>query len=151
MDRCAAIAPIDVIQPEFSLAVRAAEEDVLPYADEHGIGSLIYSPMKHGLLSGRMTRERVAQLTGADWRHGHVEFSEPRLSRNLAIVDVLNDIAASHGCRTAEVAVAWVLTQPGVTAAITGGRSARQVEEVGGATAVSLSAAEIAVLDSVSS
>lgn len=151
MDRCAAIAPIDVIQPELSLAVRAAEETVLPYADDHGIGSLIYSPLKHGLLSGRMTRERVAQLTDTDWRRGHAEFSEPRLTRNLAIVEALDDIAASHGCSAAEVAVAWALARPGVTAAITGGRHARQVDEVAGAAAVALSAEDVATLDSVSS
>lgn len=151
MDRCAAISPIDVVQPEFSLAVRAAEETVLPYAEDHVIGSVIYSPLKHGLLSGRMTRERVAQLTDGDWRRGHDEFSEPRLTRNLAIIDTLREISASHGCSAAEVAVAWALARPGVTAAITGGRNARQVEEVAGAAAVSLRAADLAILDSVSS
>jgi aryl-alcohol dehydrogenase-like predicted oxidoreductase len=133
MARCELIAPIDAIQPEYSLVERTAETEVFPYAEAMGIGVVTYSPLKHGLLSGRMTRERVAALTPADWRHGHVEYTEPQLSENLRVVDALRVVADRHGRTVSEVAIAWVLRRPCVTSAILGPRRPAQFDDLVGA------------------
>jgi aryl-alcohol dehydrogenase-like predicted oxidoreductase len=130
MERCERIAPVDAMQPEYSLVDRTAENDALAYAEKHNIGAITYSPLKHGILSGSMTRERVAALGPDDWRHGHVQYSEPQLSRNLRLVETLRSMAGRYDCSPAELAVAWVLHQPGVSGAIVGGRRASQFEDI---------------------
>jgi aryl-alcohol dehydrogenase-like predicted oxidoreductase len=107
---------------------RAVEAEVLPFAQANGIGVINYSPMVSGLLTGKMTAERVASLPADDWRKRAVEFNEPKLGRNLKLVDLLREIGAGHGVEPGVVAVAWTLHHPGITAAIVGGRSAGQVD-----------------------
>ena len=128
--RAQAIAPITSLQPPYSLINRAVEEDTLPYCLRENIGVIVYSPMASGLLTGAMTRERAAKLPQDDWRRSNPEFSEPRLSRNLELVERLREIAKRHGRTPGEVAIAWTLRNPAVTGAIVGARNARQANGV---------------------
>lgn len=125
-----AIAPVTSLQPPYSLIHREVEQEILPYCQREGIGVIVYSPMASGLLTGAMTRERIARLPKDDWRRGHPDFTEPDLSRNLALVDRLQAIARRHGRSAGEVAIAWTLRNPAVTGAIVGARNARQAEGV---------------------
>ncbi len=133
MKRAQKIAPITSLQPPYSMLRRAIEAEILPFTQANGIGVINYSPMLSGLLTGKMTAERVAALPADDWRRKNVEFSEPRLSRNLRLVELLRDIGSEHGVTPGVVAVAWTLHNPAITAAIVGGRGPRQVEETAAA------------------
>jgi aryl-alcohol dehydrogenase-like predicted oxidoreductase len=133
MDRCRAIAPITSLQPPYSAISPDVEDEILPYCRQHGIGVIVYSPMKSGLLTGKMTRERVAAFPQDDFRRKASAFQEPNLSRNLELADAMRRIGARHGRTPGEVAIAWTLRNPAVTAAIVGMRSAEQVEGVVGA------------------
>jgi aryl-alcohol dehydrogenase-like predicted oxidoreductase len=124
------IAPITSLQPPYSMLRRAIEEEILPLAQANNIGVINYSPMVSGLLTGKMTAERIAQLPQDDWRRRAIEFKEPRLSRNLRLVELLGEIGKAHDVEPGVVAVAWTLHHPAITAAIVGGRSARQVEGI---------------------
>jgi aryl-alcohol dehydrogenase-like predicted oxidoreductase len=128
MQRAEAIAPITSLQPPYSLIKREVESEILPFCQVHNIGVIVYSPMQSGLLTGTMTRNRVAALPDNDWRKRNSEFQEPRLSRNLKLVEVLQQVGQHYGRSPGEVAIAWTLNNPAVTAAIVGGRSAEQVE-----------------------
>ncbi len=128
MKRAQKIAPITSLQPPFSMLRRNIEAEVLPFAQANGIGVINYSPMVSGLLTGKMTAERVAALPADDWRRRAPEFNEPRLSRNLRLVELLREIGSGHGVSPGVVAVAWTLRHPAITAAIVGGRSGQQVE-----------------------
>ena len=130
MKRVQQIAPITSLQPPYSILRRAIEAEILPFAQANGIGVINYSPMLSGMLTGAMTAERVAALPAEDWRRKTVEFNEPRLSRNLRLVEVLRQIGSGHGVSPGVVAVAWTLHNPAITAAIVGGRSGKQVEGV---------------------
>ncbi|MGO8757398.1 MAG: aldo/keto reductase [Terracidiphilus sp.] len=129
MKRAQAIAPITSLQPPYSMLRRGVEAEILPFAEANGIGVINYSPMLSGLLAGKMTAERTASLAPDDWRRRNVEFSEPRLSQNLRLVELLREIGSGHSVTPGVVAVAWTLRHPAITAAIVGGRSAPQVEE----------------------
>ena len=133
MKRALAIAPITSLQPPYSMLRRAIEAEILPFAQANGIGVINYSPMLSGLLAGKMTAERAASLAPDDWRRGNAEFREPKLSRNLRLVELLREIGSGHGVTPGVVAVAWTLHHPAITAAIVGGRSAKQVEETAAA------------------
>ena len=133
MKRAQAIAPTTSLQPRYSLLHRDIEAEVLPFAARENIGVIAYSPMGSGLLTGAMTRERIASLPADDWRKRHPDFQEPQLARNLRLVSLLRTIGRLHGSPPAEVAVAWVLNQPGVTGAIVGARRPGQIEGVVGA------------------
>ena len=130
MKRAQKIAPITSLQPPYSMLRRAIEEEVLPFAQANGIGVINYSPMVSGLLTGKMTAERVAAFPADDWRRRAVEFNEPRFSRNMRLVELLRSIGNEHGVSPGVVAVAWTLHHPAITAAIVGGRSAQQVDGV---------------------
>jgi aryl-alcohol dehydrogenase-like predicted oxidoreductase len=142
MKRIQKIAPITSLQPPYSMLRRAIEKDVLPFAQANNIGVINYSPMLSGLLTGKMTAERVAQLPADDWRRRAPEFNEPRLSRNLKLVEQLRAIGDKHGVAPGVVAVAWTLHRPAITAAIVGGRSAEQVEGIAPALSFRLSESE---------
>jgi aryl-alcohol dehydrogenase-like predicted oxidoreductase len=122
------IAPISSLQPPFSLVKPDIQNEILPFCQEHNIGVIVYSPMASGLLTGSMTRKRIANLPDDDWRKSDPQFQEPRLSRNLELVEVLNEIAFVHNVTTGVVAIAWTLQHPGVTAAIVGARRPEQVD-----------------------
>jgi aryl-alcohol dehydrogenase-like predicted oxidoreductase len=130
LKRAQAIAPVTSLQPPYSLIHREIEEQILPYCLRQDIGAIVYSPMASGLLTGAMTRERAAGLPKDDWRKEHPDFSEPNLSRNLALVETLREIAKRHNRSIGEVAIAWTLHHPAVTGAIVGARNAKQAEGV---------------------
>ena len=143
MERAQKIAPITSLQAPYSLIKRDVERDILPYCQEHNIGVIVYSPMMSGLLSGKMTRERIDNFPEDDWRQRNEEFQEPRLSRNLKLASLLQDIGYPYNRTTAEVAIAWTLRHPAVTGAIVGGRRPEQVEEIIGAAEFRLSESEL--------
>ena len=147
MERIAPIAPITSLQPPYSLVSPEIEAEILPYCAEHTIGTLVYSPMKSGLLSGSMTRERIAAMPQDDFRQRTPNFQDPLLSKNLALVELLREIGARHGRTPGEVAIAWTLRRPEVTAAIVGLRSPAQLEGVKGAATFRLSAEELAEIE----
>ncbi len=149
MQRAERIAPVTSLQPPYSMLAREVEAETLPFAGKQGIGVIVYSPMRNGLLSGGMTRERVAALPEDDFRRNRPDFQEPRLSRNLELVEGLRAIGRRHGRTPGEVAIAWTLRHPAVTAAIVGMRSARQVDGVLGAAEFRLSLAEEAEIEAL--
>lgn len=147
MERIRKIAPITSLQPPYSLVNRAAEAEILPFAGRHNIGVIVYSPMASGLLTGKMTRERLAALPADDWRTRNKNFQEPQLSRNLALADLLQRIAARHGRTAGEVAIAWTLANPHVTAAIVGARNAHQVTETFTAASLRLASDDLSEIE----
>jgi aryl-alcohol dehydrogenase-like predicted oxidoreductase len=138
MERCMAIAPIVSLQPPYSLLNREAEDEILPFCRENRIGVINYSPMASGLLTGAMTRERIANLPPDDFRRKARQFQEPLLTRNLALADLLGKIGARHNVSAGVIAIAWTLANPAITAAIVGGRNPQQVEGVWPAAKLSL-------------
>ena len=147
LQRAEKIAPVTSLQPPYSLIRRKIEEETLPYCEKQGIGVIVYSPMASGLLTGAMTRERAAALPPDDFRSRNPEFREPRLSKNLELVERLRQIGARHGRTPGEVAIAWTLRHPAVTGAIVGARNAKQAEGVMRAGELKLSAGEIAEIE----
>jgi aryl-alcohol dehydrogenase-like predicted oxidoreductase len=143
MARAYAIAPITSLQPPYSMIQAEIETDILPFCASHNVGVIVYSPMKSGMLTGAMTRERIANMPPDDFRRRTPNFQEPLLTRNLNLVEVLRGIGNRHGRTPGEVAIAWTLRRPEVTAAIVGMRSPKQVDGVVGAADFRLSAAEI--------
>jgi len=124
------IAPVETLQPSYSLIHCDAEKEILPYCYEHNIGVIVYSPMASGLLTGRMTKERLERMPSNDWRKQDPEFNEPRLSRNLELANLLTEIGYPYNVPAGVVAIAWTLKNPAVTAAIVGSRSPAQIEEL---------------------
>ena len=147
LKRAQAIAPITSLQPPYSMLVRGVEADILPYCLANDIGVISYSPMRNGLLSGSMTRERIDNLAADDWRRRNPDFQEPALSRNLELAELLKGIAARHGRTAGEAAISWVLRNPAVTGAIVGVRRADQVSGVIGAAKWALTDAEALEID----
>ncbi len=147
MQRIMKIAPISSLQPPYSLIKREVEQEVLPFCQEHDIGAIVYSPMMSGLLTGTMTRERIKKLPSDDWRKGNPDFQEPRLSRNLELVEKLGEIAYMHGRTSGEVAIAWTLAHPAVTAAIVGARNPSQVDGIIGAAEFRLTDSELSEIE----
>ena len=143
MERIRDIAPVETLQPPYNMLQRGIEDEILPYCQENDIGVIAYSPMRSGLLTGKMSPERVANLPADDWRRNSSDFQEPRLSRNLELVGLLEEIGSEHGCSPAEVAIAWTLRHPAVTAAIVGGRRPDQVDGIIGAAELRLSDDEL--------
>lgn len=143
MERIAKIAPITSLQPPYSAISPEIEKEILPYCERENVGVIVYSPMKSGLLSGKMTRERVNAFPADDFRRRAVAFQEPNLTRNLALQDVMRNIGERHGRAAGEVAIAWVLRHPAITGAIVGMRSAEQAHGVLGALEFRLSEEEI--------
>ncbi len=130
MRRIQAIAPVETLQPPYSLVERSVEEEILPFAEHEGIGVIVYSPMGSGLLTGAMTRERIDAMPADDWRARDPRFNEPQLSRHLALASRLRTVADRHGTTPGAVAVAWTLRNPAVDAAITGFRLPGQVDPI---------------------
>jgi aryl-alcohol dehydrogenase-like predicted oxidoreductase len=142
------IAPITSLQPPYSAIRRDIENAQLPWCQQHGVGMIVYSPMASGLLSGSMTRERIASLPKNDWRSRNPEFQEPKLAANLQVAERLARVAKRHGRSPSEAAIAWTLSNPAVTGAIVGARNARQVEANIGAMAFRLTPADITEIES---
>jgi aryl-alcohol dehydrogenase-like predicted oxidoreductase len=147
MQRAQAIAPITSLQPPYSLVRREVERGILPYCRSNGLGVIVYSPMASGLLTGAMTRARAANLSASDWRSRDLEFHEPKLSKNLALVERLWKVGERYGRPPGQVAIAWALQNPAVTGAIVGSRNAKQVEGNVGAADLRLTDEEIAEIE----
>ena len=141
------IAPVETLQPQYSLVEREVEEEILPYAEEAGIGVIVYSPMGSGLLTGRMTRERIAALPDDDWRKRDPRFRDPQLSAHLETVARLERVAAQRETSPGAVAVAWTLQNPAVDGAIVGFRRPDQVDAIVEAANLELSSDELATID----
>ena len=141
------IAPVTSLQPPYSLIRREIESEILPYCYSNGIGVIVYSPMASGLLTGAMTRERAAKLPDGDWRGRDREFREPKLSQNLTLVERLRQVGEKYHRPPGQVAVAWVLRNSAVTAAIVGARNAQQVEKNVGASDLQLSDADVVEIE----
>src|ERR1700680_908778 len=140
IQRALQVAPIASLQPPYSLLATDVESSILPFALEHKIGVICYFSMASGLLSGAMTRERIAALPEDDWRKRSPNFQEPLLSRNLRLVERLRSIGDRYNATPGEVAIAWTLLNPAVTGAIVGVRSTQQVSGIAGAGDLKLSA-----------
>jgi aryl-alcohol dehydrogenase-like predicted oxidoreductase len=147
MRRAQAIAPITSLQPPYAVVRREIEQEILPYCLSENVGVIVYSPMYAGLLTGAMTRERVANFLPEDWRRNLPGFQEPALSRNLRVVEHLREIGKGHGRSPGEVAIAWTLNHPAVTGAIVGFRSAQQVAGIIGAAEFRLTRAELSLIE----
>ncbi|HEX8680681.1 MAG TPA: aldo/keto reductase [Ardenticatenaceae bacterium] len=147
MRRIRKIAPIATLQPPYSLIRCQAEDELFPFTQEQNIGVIVYSPMQSGLLTGKMTRERIANFPHDDWRRNDAEFQEPRLTHNLETVEVMRAIGERHGRSPAEVAIAWTLRHPAVAGAIVGARRPAQVEGIIGAAEFRLNEDELAEID----
>ena len=144
--RIQAIAPVETLQPPYSLVDRDVEGEILPNALRDGIGVIVYSPMGSGLLTGAMTRDRIAHLPDDDWRRRADQFTEPHLSRNLALVERLRAVAGRHDTTPGAVAVAWTLRNPAVDGAIVGFRRPDQVDPILAAASLVLTDEDIATI-----
>ena len=145
--RAKAIAPVETLQPPYSLVDREAEKEILPFSELEGIGVIVYSPMGSGLLTGAMTRERIASLPEDDWRKHDPRFQEPQLSEQLALVERIEAVAQRHGVAPGAVAVAWTLRNPAVDSAIVGFRRPDQVDPIVEAANLELSEDDIAMIE----
>jgi aryl-alcohol dehydrogenase-like predicted oxidoreductase len=128
--RIQSIAPVESLQPPYSLIDREVEDEILPLAEREGIGVIVYSPMGSGLLTGAVTSQRIASMPADDWRKHDPRFTEPQLSRHLALAARLQAVADRHGTTAGAVAVAWTLRNPAVDGAITGFRRPAQVDPI---------------------
>jgi aryl-alcohol dehydrogenase-like predicted oxidoreductase len=147
LGRIGAIAPVETLQPPYSLIARDVEREILPFAEREGIGVIVYSPMGSGLLTGAMSRERIASLPDDDWRGHSPNFQEPRLSEHLALVERMRAEADRHGVSLGAVAVAWTLSNPAVDGAIVGFRRPGQVDPIVGAANLALSDDDLATIE----
>jgi aryl-alcohol dehydrogenase-like predicted oxidoreductase len=147
LQRIQSIAPVETLQPPYSLADRDIEDTILPFAESEGIGVIVYSPMGSGLLTGAMTRERIASLPEDDWRKRSERFQEPQLSRHLALVGRLKAVAERLETTPGAVAVAWTLQNSAVDGAIVGFRRPDQVDPILGATNLELGKDDVATIE----
>jgi aryl-alcohol dehydrogenase-like predicted oxidoreductase len=146
LERCEAIVPVETLQPPYSLLERSAEGELFPYTRRGDLGVIVYSPMQSGLLSGRMTRERIEAMPADDARIFDPNFTEPLLTRNLEVIERLREASASHGLSTAQAAIAWTLSNPAVDGSIVGFRRPSQVVEILGGPALSIEASVVVQL-----
>jgi aryl-alcohol dehydrogenase-like predicted oxidoreductase len=127
--RCAALRPIEAVQPPLSLVHRDAAGDVIPWAEREGALAIVYSPLGSGLLTGRFSLERLRGLPPEDWRRRRAPFQAPALQRTLDLIERLRPLADGLGISLSELAIAWTLAWPGVSGAIVGARRPAQLDE----------------------
>ncbi|MDI3530611.1 MAG: hypothetical protein PWP60_460 [Candidatus Atribacteria bacterium] len=149
MERIRKIHPITSLQPPYSMLRREIEGEILPYCARNNIGVIVYSPLQKGLLTGAISRERIAALPPDDHRHRDPEFQEPRLSINLAVTEKLKEIGEKYDATPAQVAIAWILRRPEITAAIVGLRRPSQVEDIVPAADIVLCEEDIATIEKI--
>jgi aryl-alcohol dehydrogenase-like predicted oxidoreductase len=145
--RIGQIAPVETLQPPYSLVAREAEQELLPFCEREGIGVIVYSPMGSGLLTGGMSRERIEGLADDDWRKHDARFQEPQLSRHLALVERLKVVAERYDTTPGAVAVAWTLRNPAVNGAIVGFRRPDQVDPIVVAANLELTDDDVATIE----
>jgi aryl-alcohol dehydrogenase-like predicted oxidoreductase len=141
------IAPVETLQPPYSLVARDVEDAILPFAEREDIGVIVYSPMGSGLLTGAMTRDRIAALPEDDWRKHSERFQEPQLSAHLALVGRLQGMATWLDTTPGAIAVAWTLRNPAVDGAIVGFRRPDQVDPIIGAANLVLDEHDVAAIE----
>jgi aryl-alcohol dehydrogenase-like predicted oxidoreductase len=141
------VRPIDTVQPPYHLFRRDIETSILPFAQEHGIGVLVYGPMAHGLLSGRITETTTFESN--DWRSKNDMFSGEGFKRNLAVVRRLEAFAAERRVTIAELAIAWTLANPAVDVAIVGARNPEQIRQTAPAADIQLSPQDLARIEQI--
>ncbi|WP_449301413.1 aldo/keto reductase [Prauserella oleivorans] len=139
--------PVETLQPPYHLFRRGIEADPLPYAREHDIGVLVYSALGSGLLTGALRPDSTFEAS--DWRSQSSAFQGENLRRNLAVVDELKEFAAGKNATVSQVAIAWVLAQPGVHVAIVGARRARNIEDSLAAADLDLTDADLAEIERI--
>lgn len=144
LERARRIAAVETLQPPYSLVRDDFGRGLAEYCREWKLGVIVYSPMQSGLLTGAMTPERARALPTSDWRSRNAEFREPKLTRNLALVERLREVGARYGRSPGEVAIAWTLRDPVVGGAIVGARTSSQVEGIVAAGTLVLDAADLA-------
>jgi aryl-alcohol dehydrogenase-like predicted oxidoreductase len=148
MERVRKIAPIDSLQPPYSMWRRQIEAETQPYCRKHNIGIVSYSPMVSGFLTGKLSAAWVKSLPEDDWRRNNVNAKEPALSANIEFIEnTVRPIAKKHNVGVGEIAIAWVLRGGAITSAIVGGRSPQQVKETVRAAAVKLSVDELQAIE----
>jgi aryl-alcohol dehydrogenase-like predicted oxidoreductase len=150
LKRAMKIAPVTSLQPPYNLINRKYEPEILPFCKENNIGVIVYSPMSSGLLTGSFSKQRAAGLSDDDWRSRSANFLEPKLSENLEIAEKLKSIGKKINRNPGEVAIAWTLKNPAVTAAIVGARNSEQVNGVMKAGDIELNNSDILKLESIS-
>ncbi|HEX4009942.1 MAG TPA: aldo/keto reductase [Solirubrobacteraceae bacterium] len=141
------IAPVETVQPQYSLIERDVEREILPFAERERLGVIVYSPMGSGMLTGGMTRERIERLPEDDWRTHDPRFNEPQLSRNLDLVARLTAVADRYGATPGAIALAWTLRNPAVDGAIAGFRRPDQVAPILAAADLDLTDQDIAQIE----
>jgi aryl-alcohol dehydrogenase-like predicted oxidoreductase len=141
------VRPIDTLQPPYHLFRRDIEQSILPFAREHGIGVLVYGPMAHGLLSGRMTE--TTTFAPDDWRSKSDLFAGDAFRRNLGIVRRLEEFASDRGMTVAQLAIAWTLANPAVDVAIVGARNPEQIRQTAPAAEIQLSPQDLARIENM--
>jgi aryl-alcohol dehydrogenase-like predicted oxidoreductase len=141
------VRPIDTLQPPYHLFRRDIEQSILPFTQEHGIGVLVYGPMAHGLLSGRMTE--TTKFASDDWRSKSDLFAGSAFERNLSIVRRLQAFASERGVTVAQLAIAWTLANPAVDVAIVGARNPEQIRQTAPAADVRLSPQDLAEIEQI--
>ncbi len=149
LERASAIAPVNSLQPPYSLVRPEVEIDILPYCRKNNIGVIVYSPMYSGLLTGKMTAERIKNMPADDWRQHDAEFKPPKLEKNLQLVEKLAIFGKQHAVEPGVVAIAWTLRNPVVTGAIVGARRPSQVDGTFPSVEFRLSPQEIEQLDGI--
>ncbi len=149
LERIRPIHPVTSLQPPYSMLRREVEQELLPYCAAHNIGVIVYSPMQAGMLTGKFSKERMANLAEDDWRRKNEFFQEPQLSANLDLVEKLKPIAERYNRPVGQLAVAWVLRRPELTAAIVGARRPSQIEQTVAAGDWQLTAEEIAEIEAL--
>ena len=141
------IAPVETLQPPYSLVARDVEAEILPFAERERIGVIVYAPMGSGVLTGRMSRERIENLPDDDWRKDDAAFQEPQLSQHLALVERLKGVADAYDTSPGAIAVAWTLRHPAVDGAIVGFRRPDQIDPIVAATELELTDADVAEIE----
>lgn len=143
------IAPIDSLQPPYSMLHRQVEEEVLTYCDKNNIGVVAYSPMQRGLLTGKFSAERLASLSDDDHRKNSSEFQEPQFSLTMDLVVKLQKIAERNNMTMAQLAISWVLRRGEVTSAIVGARNPKQIKETASAADYEINAEDIEKIETL--
>ena len=144
LERCERVAPVASNQPPYSLINRGIENGVLPFCKENGIGTICYSPMERGLLTGKVTPDR--QFEKGDHRAGHKFFTKENRQRVLDALEPLKPIAENHKATLAQLVINWTIHEPGITAALVGGRNADQAKQNAAAMNFTLSKDERAAI-----
>jgi aryl-alcohol dehydrogenase-like predicted oxidoreductase len=146
--RAHAVQPVSALQTEYSLWTRDVEAEILPVLRELGIGFVPYSPLGHGLLTGRI--RTVDDFADDDWRKTNPRFTGENFERNLRIVDEVQAIGAEIGATPAQTALAWILTKGDDIAPIPGTRRVARVEENIAAAEITLTSAQLDRLNALS-